>query len=218
MLFLMKHLLAIIRNIKMKVTFFNNINIDIPYKAIYSRLGYRKSTTEISKEQEKKIIGVINNYFKFIKLHGAIVRLSILNKDEKRVDFDSFSVESKDFAKFLKESNEVFLIGTTAGKDIVELRNSLMDSDSYSAVIIDAVGSESVESFTEWINDYLAKMISREGKILTNRRYSPGYGDFPLKYQKQVVEILQLEKIGISLSDTFILNPEKSVTAFIGVI
>ncbi|HOV14634.1 MAG TPA: vitamin B12 dependent-methionine synthase activation domain-containing protein [Spirochaetota bacterium] len=214
----MKHLLAIIRNIKMKVTFFNNINIDIPYKAIYSRLGYRKSTTEISKEQEKKIIGVINNYFKFIKLHGAIVRLSILNKDEKRVDFDSFSVESKDFAKFLKESNEVFLIGTTAGKDIVELRNSLMDSDSYSAVIIDAVGSESVESFTEWINDYLAKMISREGKILTNRRYSPGYGDFPLKYQKQVVEILQLEKIGISLSDTFILNPEKSVTAFIGVI
>ena len=139
-------------------------------------------------------------------------------KSENQVEFDSFSVASVDFSKFLLDSNEVFLIGTTIGKEIVDLRNNLMNNDSFKSVILDAVGSETVESFTEWVNEYLSKIILKEGKTLTKRRYSPGYGDFPLSYQKKIAEILDLDKIGVTVSDSFILSPEKSVTAFIGII
>lgn len=198
--------------------FLNNIHIDIPYKHIYARLGYRKSSTVIEEAQEKKILDVINSYYSYIKLQASYVRLDIVEKQENLTVFKEFAVESVDFAKFLKDSSEVFLMGTTAGKDIVELRNSLMKDDNFKAVIVDAMGAETVESFTKWVNDYLEKLVIREGRTVTTRRYSPGYGDFALKYQSKIAEILQLEKISVKLSDSFILDPEKSVTAFLGII
>jgi len=48
-------------------------------------------------------------------------------------------------------------------------------------------------------------------------RFSPGYGDYPLEKQREVVKILNTEKkLGLSLTDSLLLNPTKSVTAVIG--
>ncbi len=202
----------------MKPNFLRNFVIPIPYKQIYSRLGYRKSSTEISPEQEKKINSVINESFLLCKLDASFVRLNITKKSDVSVEIDDFRVESRDFAKFLIDSNETYLLCCTVGNEIVSRRNALTNEDGFKSVIYDAVGSETVESFTERINEYLGKIIVKEGKTLTKRRYSPGYGDFSLVYQKKIAEILEIDKLGVSVSDSFILNPEKSVTAFIGIL
>ena len=48
-------------------------------------------------------------------------------------------------------------------------------------------------------------------------RFSAGYGDLPLELQEKIFEILKPEKqMGVFLSESFIMSPSKSVTAFVG--
>ena len=49
-------------------------------------------------------------------------------------------------------------------------------------------------------------------------RFSPGYGDFPLEYQRELLGVLDAAKrIGLTLTDSLLMAPSKSVTAVIGV-
>ncbi|MBP3731219.1 MAG: hypothetical protein J6I40_07110, partial [Mailhella sp.] len=49
-------------------------------------------------------------------------------------------------------------------------------------------------------------------------RFSPGYGDFALEHQRDFARFLDMPRnAGISLSDTLLMTPSKSVTAVIGV-
>ena len=56
-----------------------------------------------------------------------------------------------------------------------------------------------------------------QGKTLLPRRFSAGYADFNLENQKALYERLQMGKIGVTITPSFILLPEKSVTAISGI-
>jgi cobalamin-dependent methionine synthase I len=63
----------------------------------------------------------------------------------------------------------------------------------------------------------IGKMFDRQGKMLTKHRYSPGFGDLPLNYQKDIFSVLELEKFNMSITEKFMLIPEKSVIAIAGI-
>jgi 5-methyltetrahydrofolate--homocysteine methyltransferase len=49
-------------------------------------------------------------------------------------------------------------------------------------------------------------------------RFSAGYGDLPLEYQKKIFDLLDPHtQIGLTLNDSYLMSPSKSVTALIGV-
>ena len=55
------------------------------------------------------------------------------------------------------------------------------------------------------------------GLYLTDR-FSPGYGDMPLAQTREICAVLQTEKsIGLSVSQSGIMIPRKSVTAILGI-
>ena len=54
-------------------------------------------------------------------------------------------------------------------------------------------------------------------KHLTDR-FSPGYGDFPFSQQRDFFDVLDItRRIGVSLTESGLMLPQKSVTALIGV-
>ena len=56
----------------------------------------------------------------------------------------------------------------------------------------------------------------RENLYLTGR-YSPGYGDWPITVQPRIAALLDTPKrIGLYVTDTFLMLPRKSVTAVMG--
>ena len=55
--------------------------------------------------------------------------------------------------------------------------------------------------------------LARFGGVLESRRYSPGYGDMPLEEQKVFYRILEMQDMGITLTENCFMIPEKSVTA-----
>ena len=61
--------------------------------------------------------------------------------------------------------------------------------------------------------------IDYENKHLFLRsRFSPGYGDLGLEMQKDIFAVLDCpRKIGLSLNESLLMSPSKSVTAIIGI-
>ena len=48
-------------------------------------------------------------------------------------------------------------------------------------------------------------------------RFSPGYGDFSILHQKELLQMLEApKKIGLTLTEGYMLTPTKSVTALLG--
>ena len=48
-------------------------------------------------------------------------------------------------------------------------------------------------------------------------RFSPGYGDFDIHHQEEILRMLDAhKKIGLSMTESCMLTPTKSVTALIG--
>jgi cobalamin-dependent methionine synthase I len=118
----------------------------------------------------------------------------------------------------LEKSREAVLMAATAGKTAMAARDSEIKAGNGSAaLIIDAVASETADAGLDWIQEFLNGQLARQGRKLTNR-YSPGYGDLDLSAQKIIYDALDLEKIGISITDRFILAPEKSVLAIAGIV
>jgi len=59
--------------------------------------------------------------------------------------------------------------------------------------------------------------LAKEKGLYLRPRYSPGYGDFPLTYQKEILELLNAQRrIGLTRTESNMLVPTKSVTAIIG--
>ena len=57
-----------------------------------------------------------------------------------------------------------------------------------------------------------------EEHLYLRPRFSPGYGDFDICYQEPIVRMLNCAKtIGLTLTDSFMMTPTKSVTAVIGI-
>jgi hypothetical protein len=201
------------------VVFLEKISIDPPREKIYQRLGYKKRTTEISANQKEETDRFINEASRLISLKGALLRLTIHHNDgEKIIMAGDLTFASKKLSAFLCDCQETVLVGATAGNGIMEaIKGKTQQDDLAAAVVYDATASEMTDSALDWIMSYLNQHLRREGKALLPRRFSAGYADFYLENQKAIHRILQMEKLGVKITSSFILIPEKSVTAIFGI-
>lgn len=201
------------------VVFFDKIIIDPPHEKIYQRLGFKKRTTELSSDQKKDTDFFIKEASYIISLKGMFSRLAITdNHGEKIFLSGDLAFSSKKLSYFLRDCREAILMGTTAGNDIMDaIKEKTRRDDLEAAVVYDATASEMTDAALDWIMNYANQLIRREGKALLPRRFSAGYGDFDLKNQQIIFETLKMENFGVKINSSFILTPEKTVTAIGGI-
>lgn len=81
------------------------------------------------------------------------------------------------------------------------------------ALIFQAIGSERAEALCNLFCADMEKTYS----LKAAPRFSSGYGDLPLESQKPIFSVLLPERnLGITLTDSMLMFPTKSVTAFVG--
>jgi len=201
------------------VTILEKIIIDPPAAKIYSRLGFKKKITSLSASRQKETNHHIEEAASIIRLQGSFLRLPIRKNDGQNISFDEQAIfSSKKLSVFLSDCREAVLMGATAGNPIMEaIREKTNRGDLTAAVVYDATASEMTDAALDWIVAYINRQLRREGRQLLPRRFSAGYADFALENQKQIYEKLQLGKIGVTITPSFILLPEKSVTAISGI-
>lgn len=203
-----------------KLNVFDKIPVILPEKEIFSRLKYNIHKTEIDDQSRQKIYSIINRGFASCKPQGVWTRSDILERSGDSLTFaNGIVIVSRSVSELLSSSGAAVFFSSTAGSEIVDLAGeSFGKGDGTSAVIYDAVGSETAEAAIEWLNTYIARELKRRGESLTGMRFSPGYGDFLLENQRSFFELLKLENFGVKLTERYIFIPEKTVTAIAGIV
>jgi cobalamin-dependent methionine synthase I len=203
----------------MPVLFFESISIPIPRKDIYRRLGFARGVTKISPSQKEEIDGHIQDAASIIQLKGVGLRLPIQEiKGLKVAAADGLVFESQHLARFLRTCSEIVLMAATAGTGIIDaIERDIAESNITHGIVLDAAGSEMVDASLDWIMNYFNRTLLRENRRLLRKRYSAGYGDLPLETQQTMYRLLQLDRIGVQITESCILVPEKSVTAITGI-
>ncbi len=185
---------------------------------VLGRLGYNFKKSILDEKTELMIKKEIESASHFIKPSGHSLDCRILNQTDDAVTLDSgISLQSKKLSKILENAEKVTLLICTIGKLLPDETARLMKNEEITrAVILDAIGSEAVEAFA----DYMTGVLMQENTVFglkPSMRYSPGYGDLNTETHKEILPLLEADKIGVGChKESFILIPEKSISAIIG--
>ncbi|MCX7841803.1 MAG: methionine synthase [Clostridia bacterium] len=206
-------------NVACNIKYLENIPAVPKRDLILSRLGYRKGFTELNANDMALIEECINQGRLICKPAGAYLFTHVTSKSDSGVQLaNGIYFQSKSLSKLLEYSNDVVLMAATAGKKVTEkILREVENGSAASGLILDSVASQTADAAIDWIVQFLNKMLAREGRILTRHRFSPGFGDLPLSYQKDIFSALKLDRLNLSLTEKFMLVPEKSVIAIAGV-
>ena len=136
-----------------------------------------------------------------------------VKRGENNLDFSFLQTDSRALMKNLEGCEEVIVFAATIGLEIDRLIRRYTNLSPAKALFFQAIGAERIESLC----DTFCVDLKAEGLQL-RPRFSPGYGDLPLELQKDIFRVLDCpRKIGLSLNESLLMSPSKSVTAIIGV-
>lgn len=122
-----------------------------------------------------------------------------------------------DIREHLKNCTEVFLLGVTVGIELDKRIRRYMITEPDVGVVMDSCGIQAVEQMADFAEKELEQIAAEDGCHLT-WRFSPGYGDLPLETQRELIRVLDTHrKIGVSLTESCLMVPSKSVTAILGI-
>jgi 5-methyltetrahydrofolate--homocysteine methyltransferase len=118
-----------------------------------------------------------------------------------------------DIKTHLEGCDKIIILAATLGLQVDELIRQTEAADMAGAVVLDALASAAIEQVCD-----LAEADIRAEHSEITARFSPGYGDFPLEVQSELLGLLNAKKkIGLYVNKSNLLIPRKSVTAVIGV-
>lgn len=188
---------------------------DYNKREIFRYAGYSKSFNK--NEPAEEVLDECMTEFSQKKIRGRVcyIRTPITIKDEI-IDFYFAEASSKSLVKNLHDCNEAIIFAATIGIEIDRLIKKYQHTDLPKAVFMQAIGAERIEALCNtFCNDI--KQKEKDNGLYVRPRFSPGYGDLSIELQRDIIRTLDCSrKIGITLNDSLLMSPSKSVTAIVG--
>lgn len=181
-------------------------------------MGYEPGTIpEPFPEIIDSVLSVAGN---FCDIHGGYVIFdNVLFDTKDRLLYlgqTTFDIRNIVFQQ-VKNSRKLAIFVFTAGAGIGEWSKQLMaEGDLMKGYVVDVVGSEVVELAMDKMQAALAQQMAETGLLITNR-YSPGYCGWIVAEQHKLFSLLPENFCGVTLSDTALMYPIKSVSGIIGI-
>jgi len=182
------------------------------------RIPKIKLVKELKEEGVARAIKqAIDTAYTLIHGRGCYKTLRIKNVQPDRVttqDSDTLFV-GHNMVKLLGRCDHATLLVCTIGAELEKKVDHIKKTHTADAYFLDVVGS--------WMADYMADRVDAivQSEVLRSgygrtMRYSPGYGDWDLTVQREVLDTVEAGAIGVTCTETSILQPRKAVTAVIG--
>lgn len=116
----------------------------------------------------------------------------------------------------LSGCDRIIVFGATVGLALDRLITRYGHVSPARALLLQALGAERIEALCDVFCDSIRREAGKRG-LRTAPRFSPGYGDFPLEMQTHIFRVLDCSrKIGLTLNESLLMSPSKSVTAIVG--
>lgn len=190
--------------------------LELDYNEVYRYLGYRKGVPE--GEVRHVVEQCVEDLVSQAELRSVARRFPLKFLGDNRFLIGDMELESRALSRNMRGCDEAYLMAATIGfaMDRLAARAAAIGLMSR-AVIYQAAGAMLIESYCDALNRKLKEEAAAEGKFL-RPRFSPGYGDLPLAIQPELFRVLEIQKhTGITLTESLLMMPTKSVTALIGV-
>lgn len=198
----------------------NNMPFIIEEKRVLMMLRIPKINTlkEIPEEHiSKGIKKAIELAYSLIKGKACYrtFRIKEVTADRIAISESERLFYGNNMVRLLKDCDYATLLVCTIGNNIVEKVEELRRTSLADAYYLDRVGA--------WMADFMAEETGRmiETEIVENGysptfRYAAGYGDWDLSVQTEIMRLTEANRIGVSVTETFIMIPRFSVSAVIG--
>ena len=189
-------------------------------------LGNESFTSSVDKKMACRFMGYKNDneapeglyeeclkeYLSVASFKACYRKSSLKFGDDGEIVFDFGTVKSRDLTKNLQGCKYAYIFAVTSGIGVDRLLMRYKKTDPLKAMIIDCIASSGIECRCDELNALIVKdEVSRP-------RYSPGYGDAGLECQPMILSFLDAQRLlGITLTDSILMLPVKSVTAIIGI-
>ena len=132
---------------------------------------------------------------------------------EDEINLSFTTTKSEKLKANLSGCKSFILFAATIGLEIDRLIALYGKTSPSKGHMLQAIGAERIEGLCNAFNQYIA-----EGYGYTKPRFSPGYGDLPMGLQKDFFRVLEpSRRIGLTLNESMLMTPSKSVTAIIGI-
>ena len=144
-------------------------------------------------------------------------RLACRTEGTDRVVLDGGTVfHSKALARYVGASRELFLFGATLGSRVDSALRRMAVRSVSEAAAGQAVAAALIETYCNACCRELARQLPPGRKL--KGRFSPGYGDWDLAEQRLLFRALDCDRtIGLTLTDSCMMAPVKSVTAVVAI-
>ena len=139
-----------------------------------------------------------------------------INRKDHLLDLGFSKTDSDSLRRNLTGCDRIIVFAATVGLGLDRLIARYSHLSPAKMLMLQALGAERIESLCDIFCQQLQQDAERSG-LHPVPRFSPGYGDFPLEMQKEIFRVLDCSrKIGLTLNDSLLMSPSKSVTAIVG--
>ena len=136
--------------------------------------------------------------------------LTVIKRFSSDAIYDAVFFDPGEHPDFLREMWPDKLISvsiTSLGAEIDELLDGPAELDRF---MLDSAASVAVESYMKALQAAIAGDI----RMIPTKRIAPGYGDFSLSVQKNIVDLFPHS--GVTCNESYMLTPVKSMTGVTG--
>ncbi|HHV74725.1 MAG TPA: DUF4445 domain-containing protein [Thermoanaerobacterium sp.] len=191
--------------------------IEIDEKSVLRYLGYKDS--QPYKGLLDKIRNAIHDAYALIEPVVCFDRVSF-EYDNENDDIRFLSddvINEKHIVERLKGAEYVIMAVVTIKDGIENASSRLFDDGKYmDGMIYDAIGNAALDKLCEKFYSDVANYASKEGYVLTEMMF-PGDDKWDIASQKIIFKHLDASKIGVTLDESNMMHPVKSLSFILGI-
>lgn len=192
-----------------------NLPLTLTLSEVYPFLGMtEKDLTPDLKELLDRALQKVNRLAQPKGAYGEFV-VEQITPDKLTLQGTKLQIQGSQTMGHFTFCRRVTFLAVTIGQQIAQAIEELSHTKISEALLLDAAASAATENLAEQLDALITGEIRRKGFYPT-ARFSPGYGDWQLTWQKELIFSLDGEKIGLGVTPHNLLTPIKSITAAIG--
>ena len=167
---------------------------------------------------EKKIFDACEEAQILLEVQGSWEIFNYSYETQTILSKNPVMIEGNSIGRHLLNCNKIICMAITVGENIErEVTRKFQKGEYTSSILLDAAATAAVEQAADAMEKTIEENPLIRGYSM-RWRFSPGYGDWPLTQQADILRLSNAESIGIRLSSSMMMTPRKSITAVIGLI
>lgn len=194
-----------------------DVRPEITVAGVSRLLGYGRPR-DLSKRLLRAIEKSLEKSHQLIKPRVLYTEKSIKSSGDGTLVLEKgVVIRSRKLSKVCGKCDRAAIFVATIGKGIDSLIRKLTEQKMVAeAYIVDAIGSTAAEQTVDAFQRKYTSVRSQRGEG-TTLRFSPGYCDWKVEEQKKLFNVIDNSLIGVELSESYLMNPRKSVSGIFGI-